>query len=351
MMTIMRLFWAMVLLLPPILAWPQLQFGPGPSEPGSALDKIVAVVNNDIITRRELDSALSDTRRQLQARGGAAPAPETLQAQVLERLIMAKLQTSAAQREGIVVDDPTLNAAVESIARQNNMDLDQLRQVLQKDGIDYAAFRDDVRKQVLINRLRQKVVDSQITVSEQEVNNALRQFAASGQTAQEYRIGQILIALPEAASPEQIDTARAKGEQILTQLRQGGDFRRIAAAESDGREALDGGEIGWRSAAQLPSLFADAVIRLKPGETTELIRSPAGFHIIKLFEVRREGGTSPAAASQGAASQGAASQGAANFEAVREALFRRKVEEEWELWLRRLRDEAYVEIRLPGNDA
>ena len=329
-MRLEKSLWILIFWLPSVLAWAQLQFGPGPSEPGSALDEIVAVVNDDIITRQELDRALREARQQLQARGSSTPAPETLQRQLLERLIMAKLQTSTAQREGIVVDDPTLNAAVEGIARQNNMNLDQLRQALQNDGIDYAAFRDDVRNQALVNRLRQKVVDSQITVSEQEVNNAMRQFAASGQAGQEYRIGQILIALPEAASPEQIDSARAKGEQTLVQLRQGEDFRRIAAAESDGREALDGGEIGWRSAAQLPSLFADAVIRLSAGDTTDLIRSPAGFHIIKLFEVRNQ-----------------TAQGENNADTVRQALFRRKVEEEWELWLRRLRDEAYVEIRLP----
>jgi len=311
---------ALILFGAPVTA--QLQFGPGKSDPGDTLDMIVAVVNNDVITQRELNRAIVDARGQL---GERKPPPEVLERQILERLIMTKLQRGAAEREGIVVDDPTLNAAVESIARQNNMNLNQLRQTLQRDGIAYEAFRNDVRQQVFANRLRQKVVDSQVTVSEQEINNALRQFADSGR---EYRIGQLLIAVPEAASPDQIDNARNKAEQILQQLQQGTDFRRLAVAESDGREALDGGEIGWRAAAQLPSLFADAVIRLTPGETTSIIRSPAGFHIIKLLEVRGAGGTET------------------NREAVREALFRRKVEEEWELWLRRLRDEAYVEIRL-----
>ena len=308
----------------------QLKFGPGVSEAGDTLDTIGAIVDDDIITRAELNSAVADARRQLQGQNRQPPATDVLEPQILERLIMAKLQRSAAEREGIVVDDPTLNAAVESIARQNKMDLSQLRQALQRDGISYEAFRNDVREQVFVNRLRQKVVDSQITVSPQEVDNALRQFAGSGQVAQEYRISQILVAVPEAASPDQIDSARQKAEGMLAQLRQGADFRRLAVAGSDGREALEGGEIGWRSAAQLPSLFADAVIRLKPGEFTDIVRSPAGFHIIKLLELRSTN------------SGGAA----ADREAVQEALFRRKVEEEWELWLRRLRDEAYVEIRL-----
>ena len=324
-------FWALILFLSCGLALAQLKFGPSESESGDVLDTIVAVVNDDIITRRELSNATAAALRQLRTTNGQMPPAEVLEQQILERLIMTKLQNSAAVREGIVVDDPTLNAAVESIARQNNMDLNQLRQTLQRDGISYEAFRDDVREQVLINRLRQKVVDSQITVSEQEINNALRQFADSGQVDQEYLIGQILIAVPEAASADQIDNARQKAEQILLQLRQGADFKRLAVAESDGREALDGGEIGWRSPAQLPSLFAAAVVQLRPGQTTEIIRSPAGFHIIRLLELRssRESGAS-----------------SVDRESVQQALFRRKVEEEWELWLRRLRDEAYVEIRL-----
>ena len=323
-------FWALTLFLYCGLTLAQIKFGPSESESGDVLDTIVAVVNDDIITRRELSDATAAALRQLRTTNGQTPPAEVLEQQILERLIMAKLENSAAAREGIVVDDPTLNAAVESIARQNNMDLNQLRQTLQRDGISYEAFRDDVREQVLINRLRQKVVDSQIIVSEQEINNALRQFADSGQADQEYRIGQILIAVPEAASADQIDSARQKAEQILLQLRQGADFQRLAVAESDGREALDGGEIGWRAPAQLPSLFAAAVVQLRPGQNTEIIRSPAGFHIIRLLELR-------------SSSESGAS---ADREAVQQALFRRKVEEEWELWLRRLRDEAYVEIRL-----
>lgn len=306
--------------------WAQLQFGPGSTAEGQTLDTIVAVVNADVITRKELELAMQDARRQLRSSGAQSPPDEILERQLLERLIMDKLQQSTAQKEGIVVDDPSLNAAVETIARQNNMNLQQLRQTVAREGTEFEDFRKNIRNQIMVNRLRQKVVDSQIQVSEQEVDNAMRQFSASTGGAQEYRIGQILIALPEAASPEQIEAAQAKAEQILSDLRQGGNFRRIAAARSDGREALDGGEIGWRSAAQLPSLFADAVLRLEPGQTTDIIRSPAGFHILTVFD-RRGGATD-------------------NREAVREALFRRKVEEEWELWLRRLRDEAYVDIRI-----
>jgi peptidyl-prolyl cis-trans isomerase SurA len=302
-----------------------------------SLDGIVAVVDDDIITRSELNTALANTRKQIQQRGTAAPPPDVLQRQVLERLIIDQLQARAAERNGITIDDPTLNAAVESIAQRNKLSLNDLRREVEKDGIPYPQFREQIRRELVAARLRQRVIDTNLTVSEQEITNFLEQVTNSksgnNNNAREYRIAQILISVPEGASPDQVETARAKAEQVLGQLRQGADFNELAVAVSDGRQALEGGDLGWRSQQQLPTLFANTVPGLQPGEVSDLIRSPSGFHIVKLLEVRGGSGNSTA----GTESQ---------RNAAREQLLQRKSEEEWELWLRRLRDEAYVEIRL-----
>ncbi len=276
----------------------QLTFGPGPEGAGSTLDVIVAVVNDDVITRRELDAATARIEAQLRQRKVPAPPRPVLEQQVLERLILSQLQLRAAERNGITVDDATLNAAIENVAQRNNMNLTQMRQTVEKDGISFAQFRDEVRRELLAARLRQKLVDSQIQVSEQDVDSLQAQLAAStggggdnkGDGTSEYRVAQILIAVPDDASPQRIEAAKRKAEDVLAQLRKGADFRQLAVSVSADRQALEGGDLGWRRADQLPTLFADAVPRLKPGQVSDLIRSPSGFHIVKLLEVRGGGG-------------------------------------------------------------
>lgn len=300
------------------------------------LDSIVAIVDDDIITRSELNNALASARRQISQRGTTAPPLDILQRQVLERLIVDQLQVRAAERNGIVIDDPTLNAAVESIAQRNNLSLSQLRQAVEKDGISYPKYREQIRRELMGNRLRQRVIDSNIQVSEQEITNLLNargNVQGNNASGGEYHIAQILIGVPEGASPEQVESARSKAEQVLSQLRQGADFKQLAVAMSDGRQALEGGDLGWRTRQQLPTLFSNVVPGLQVGAVSDLIRSPSGFHIVKLL------------ASRGSSSDAAAGSEAERL-AIREQLLRRKSEEEWELWLRRLRDETYVEIRL-----
>lgn len=301
------------------------------------LDGIVAVVGDDIITQSELNAALTRARTQIQQRNAAAPPADVLQRQVLERLIIDQLQLRAAERNGIIIDDPTLNAAVEDIARRNNMSLSELRREVEKDGIPYPQFREQIRRELMAARLKQRAVDSNITVSEQEVTNFLEQSlnsqSSNNGTSREYRLAQILIGVPEAASPDQVENARAEAEQVLAQLRQGSDFNDLAVAVSDDRQALEGGDLGWRTQQQLPTLFANVVPNLQPGETSDPIRSPSGFHIVKLLE-SRGGADNPTAGTE------------SQRNVVREQLLQRKSEEEWELWLRRLRDETYVEIRL-----
>ncbi|HXH04447.1 MAG TPA: peptidylprolyl isomerase, partial [Candidatus Competibacteraceae bacterium] len=276
----------------PALACAQdLIFGPGPSAApssrGSAadLDAIVAVVNDDVITRRELDAALANVQRQLRERGVQAPPAAALENQVLERLIMNQLQLRAAEKSGVTVDDQTLNAAMEAIAQRNNLSLSQLRATLEKDGYSFASFREDIRRELLATRLRQRVVEGKLSVSEQELDTFLA--SAQGQVqGREFHLAQILIAVPEGASAQQLEQAQAKARQVLERLHQGADFKRLASSVSDGREALEGGDLGWRALDRIPSLFLPVVRTLKPGEVSDIVRSPRGFHIIKLLEER-----------------------------------------------------------------
>ena len=273
----------------------EMTFGPGPEGAGSALDAIVAVVNDDVITRRELDVAVAQIERQLQQKKVPIPARPIVEKQVLERLILTQLQVRAAERNGVTIDDATLNAAIEMLAQRNKMNLTQLRQTIEKDGISFAQFRDDIRRELLSARLRQKLVDSQIQVSDQDVESLQAQMGggqstAAGSGGREYHIAQILIAVPENASPTQIEAAKRQASDVLAQLRKGVDFRQLAVSASSGRQALEGGDLGWRRADQLPTLFAEVVPKLQPGQLSELIRSPSGFHIVKLLEVKSGGG-------------------------------------------------------------
>lgn len=332
----------------PLSGQAQLVFGPGPEGTASTLDTIVAVVNDDVITRRELNAAIALVERQMRQNKVSIPPSADLENQVLERLILSQLELRAAERNGITVDDATLNAAIDNLARRNNMNLTQLRQTVEKDGISFAKFRDDVRRELMVARLRQKAIDSQIQISDQDVESLQTQLtgqinSGGGDGGTEYHIAQILIAVPEGASPEQITTAKRQAENVLARLSQGGDFGRLAASVSAGQQALEGGDLGWRRVDQLPTLFTDAVLKLQPGQFSGLIRSPSGFHIVKLLDIR--GGNSPRPDAQTPTTDTERTR-------VREALFRRRSDEEWEQWLRRLRDEAYVEIRLqPARSA
>ncbi|MEE4375894.1 MAG: peptidylprolyl isomerase [Candidatus Competibacteraceae bacterium] len=314
-------------------AWGQLVFGPGPEDSGAQLDTIVAVVDDDVITRSELNTAVATVEQQFQQRGTSPPPQEVLENQILERLILAQLQLRAAERNGVVVDDQTLNSTIEGLAQQNNLTLSELRATLERDGIDFAEFREDIRRELLATRLRQRVVDNRLQISEQEVDNLLNRAPVQA-IAQEYHIAQILIAVPEGATSAQLTAARDEANSVVESLRQGANFGSLAAAVSDGRQALEGGDLGWRSLEQLPTLFVDTVPRMQPGEISDPIRSPSGFHIVKVLETSASrAGSAPTTAEL-------------DRNQAREALFRRRAEEEWELWLRQLRGEAYVELRL-----
>jgi len=250
------------------------------------LDRIVAVVDDDVITRTELNDKLDSVEKQLRQQNVALPGEDTLRKQVLERLILTHIQLQLAARSGIQVDDDTLNRTISTVAAQNKLTLSEFRNVLERDGVDFAQFREEMRDEIVLRKLRQRQVDSRITVTDQEIENLLAAQKRQGNISDEYRIGHILIALPEAATPKQIQAAREKAQTVLSELRHGADFGKTAITFSDGQQALDGGDLGWRRAGELPTLFSDVVLQLKVGEISDLIRSSSGFHIIKLLDHR-----------------------------------------------------------------
>ncbi len=401
------------------------------------LDRIVAVVEDEVI----LDSALSrevySIRQKLQDKKVMIPPDFILRKQVLERLILEKLQLQRAAKMGIHVSDEMLRNAIADIAARNNLSPEQFRSELEGQGMNYADFQESIRKEIIMNQLRAREIGARIKVTDREVAHYLETQGGVGQEKEKYRLGHILISVPEAASASVIQKAKEKAEKIVADLKSGEDFKQTAIAVSDGGSALNGGDLGWRTIGQIPTLFVDRVVKMKKGDVSEPIRSPSGFHIIKVLdkegtdkhiitktkvrhiliktneliddaEARKrllalkqriqDGDDFAALARAHSDDKGSAIKGGdlgwvvpgvlvPAFEAamnqlavgdisdpvqtqfgwhiiqvldrqqeddsiefkknqVREEIRKRKIEEETELWLRRLRDEAYVEINL-----
>jgi len=262
------------------------------------VDRIVAVVNKDVITLSELNQAISAAQRQLARQGTRAPAREVLERQLLERLILDKAQLQRARDSGIRVDEVQLDRAVQRIAEENKLTLSDFRKVLERDGVPFDAFREDLREQIMLSRLREREVEDRIQVSETEVDLFLEQNAASGASRDEVNISHVLVRVPEQASPERIEAARAKAQKAREEALAGPDFARVAAAYSDAPDALQGGSLGWRTPDRLPELFAAAVAGLEPGAVSEVLRSSAGFHVLKLVERRAQAAGGGAAIDQ-----------------------------------------------------
>lgn len=251
-----------------------------------ALDRIVAVVNDEVITSLELSAEMKRVKDQLRLQKTPFPEDEVLEKQLLDRLILRQIQLQIAERARIRVNDDTLNSTLENLASGNKLSLPQFRDTLQREGIDFAAFREDMRKEMVVARLQRREVHNRITVSAQEIDTFLSNKALQDQSNAEYHLGHILIAVPEAANSEIISAAKSKARQTIESLRSGQDFAQAAVAVSDGQQALAGGDLGWRSAAALPTLFVDTVLQMEVNQVTDAIRSPSGFHIIKLLEKR-----------------------------------------------------------------
>lgn len=403
-----------------------------------ALNQIVAIVDDGVILESELVDKLVLTKGKLKQMGTQIPPDSVLVPQLLERMILDKIQTQMAEKGGIHVDEETLRNAVQQIAERNRLSMEAFRKGLAAEGVNYADFLEQIRAEILVGRLRAAQVNSQVKVSEAEIDSYLQSRSSAGESGDsEYLLGHILVSTPRAASPAEVQKAREKAEKVLADIRNGKDFKQAALGASDDEQALKGGDLGWRKKGQIPSLFVEFIDKMKEGDVEGPIRSPSGFHLIKMLGVkgggsysvmktkvrhilikttdvldddearqkllalrrRIENGEDFAGVARGHSDdKGSAINGGElgwvqpgalvpPFEAAmdkltpnqlsepvqtqfgwhliqvlerqeshdsgeyernkaREEIFKRKVEEETELWLRRIRDEAYVEIRL-----
>ena len=250
------------------------------------LDYIVAIVNEDIIAKSELDSQTQEMLAQLTQKRTNLPPMRILQEQILERMIAKRLQLQAAERLGLNVDDATVTKAISNIAQTNKITLLQLRETLEADGISFPLFREQLREDILINRLKQKEVINRIVITEQDIKSFLAREMGTSRQRSAVRLFHILIATPEGASPQDVQQAKKKAGEIHQQLSEGADFNELAVRLSDGRQALEGGDLGWIETSRIPSLFTSVVDEMEPGSISEPIRNASGFHIVKLAEVK-----------------------------------------------------------------
>ena len=252
------------------------------------LDRIVAVVDDGVILKSELDAKLVSVKRQLKK--SQTPSDQVLKSQVLDRLILDSIQLQMAQKAGVRVSDNLLNQTMERVAKQNKMSLTEFKAALKKDGIPYSEAREQIRQEMIISQVHKGRVGARINVSDKEIDNFLSSGIGKAQTSAEYRLGHILVAMPSKPSPEELKSAQQKIKSIYNQLKKGADFKKLAVSNSDSPSALKGGDLGWRKELELPSLFADVAPRLPLNGVSDPIRNASGFHIVKLLEKR--GGSS-----------------------------------------------------------
>ena len=253
---------------------------------GFELDRIVAVVDQDVIVGSELDQEITMILTQIQQRGTRLPPRGVIERQVLERMINKRLQLQAAKRLGIKVDDSTLARAIGNIAEKNGITLGELRDTLEAEGVSFTSFREDTREKIILARLRAQEVVNRITVTEREIQHFLERNLGQASERAAVHLQHILIATPEGASPEQSRSAKEKAQRLVEELRAGADFAELALIHSDGRQALEGGDLGWMKLSEVPSLATDAARNLEAGGISDPIRSASGFHIIRIAEVK-----------------------------------------------------------------
>lgn len=276
-----RLFLIALCTLFPALATAQ------PRQP-LAVDRVVAVVNDEAITANELRERLAMVTRQLRSRGTPLPPADVLEKQLLERLIVDRLQMQFARESGLRAGDADLDGAVRRIADNNRLSLAEFRAALERDGIAWNRFREEIREEITLARLREREVESRIVVSDGEIDNYLAHPEQANQTAM-VALGHIIVRVPEQADPARLNQLRGRAEEALARIKSGQDFGQVAASYSEAPDAMSGGSIEPRPADRLPTLYAEAVAKLQPGEVSDILRSPAGFHIVKLFD--RKGGS------------------------------------------------------------
>jgi peptidyl-prolyl cis-trans isomerase SurA len=253
------------------------------------LDKIVAVVEDDVILESELQKEVYGIMQRIKASNTQLPPEFILRKQVLEKMILDKLQAQLAERAGIKVTEEMLNSSAADIAQRNNMNIEQFKAELEGQGISYKNFLDNMRNEIIINQLRAREIGGRIKVTDQEVEHAMETQEKIGDEKAQYHLGHILIAVKEGASAKEIQQAQSKAEEVVKKLRAGQDFTQTAIGESGDSNALKGGDLGWRSKEDIPTLFVDSIATLAQGDVAEPIRSPSGFHIIKMLELKGTG--------------------------------------------------------------
>ena len=250
------------------------------------LDRVLVVVNDEAVTQWDMNEQRRIVLSQLKASNIQPPSNDVLDKQVLERLIVERALLQFAKDTGIRVDDTTVERTILRVAEENKLKPDEFRKVLEREGIPYANYREDIRRQIIVQRVREREVDSKVTVSDAEVDNYLATLASQAGGEDEYLLSHIYITVPEQATPDVVEARRQRAAEALTEVRSGKDFAQIAAAYSNAPDASSGGDLGWRTAARLPSVFAEIVRKMKPGEVSGVLRSAGGFHVVKLADVR-----------------------------------------------------------------
>ena len=253
---------------------------------GDLLDRVAAVVDDGVVLQSELDEQVIMITERLKGQKLDLPPENVLRQQVLERLVLQEIQMQRAEKANLKVPDEALNSAMQDVAQRNNIPLAQLPEALQAQGIDYASYRDAMRKELTLTLLRQRDVIQRISVTPREIDQYLEKQKNAPEQSGEYNVSHILIAVSQAATPEQLESADKKAEDVYKRAKGGEDFAKLAVAYSNSQTALDGGALGWRKGSELPTFLNDVIARLKPGEVSQPLRTPTGYHIVRLNEVR-----------------------------------------------------------------
>lgn len=259
---------------------------PAASEQPVDIDRILVIVNDDVITETELADRLTETKQQLALEKIKMPPDNILRKQLLDRMVLERLELQLATQTGIHVSDADIDEAIETVAQRNNLSVENFRKAMEHNGMDFTAYRARIRDQITIQQLLEREINNRVTVTDTEVNNFLENPQNRADMGVAYQLSHILIGIPESASSEAIQAAKKHAEDILRQLKQGADFGQIAVSYSQSADALKGGNLGWKQAGELPELFLGALKSMSPGDISDILRGPNGFHILKLVNKR-----------------------------------------------------------------
>lgn len=290
-----------------------------------SLDGIVAVVNDTPITQTELNDAVTVAKKQMESSGTPAPSEAVLQKQILQQLIDRKLQLQLAEQSGIKVTDEQIDSAIHHIAEENKMTKEQLFAQVKNQGLSVADYRKELREEIMIQQVQQHEVGAKINITPQEVNDFMHSKSWQASNNKEYHVEDIVIALPDSPTSQQIQDAKKRAETVLDKINHGTSFRAAAAAESSGNKALQGGDLGWRKLPEIPTAFADHVIHMEANGIAGPIQTPNGFHIIHLVGVRDT-----------------EKQNAVTHAQIERLIYQRKMEEQLQTWMAKIRSQAYI---------